>query len=415
MLSGRFVENRGLGLFNLNRSATVVAVGRDGVYTTGGYYLDIVAVYAHLDEFGGNGFGASLAEALVDGSRTRLAVGITRYDNLAAGGLGCFGYFLDVYEILAAGNLRAVEVEEYAGRSADGVGNGLRFNNLLGLLVGEHVAETSILVLSILQRSVQRVELFLIHGDESIYVGSLFPRALAEVEGQAEVGTYQLVPMAERAFLVVAIVVVGTAVVTAFECCGKDVEEDADVLRHAEVVEKTEVVAEVVGFVVQVVEESETYVGNEVPYALLVVAAEDIGEVEQHVFVDVEVLERVVVGRSVDLTHPMSLILRAKTEAGAEPLTDGGSIAERAALRRERSGAYRLFLRRVGGMVLAADANEPIGPEAVGGNAVLFAGDYRLLSKCRRREDYEGESNYELFHKNLLGMICVMFEICVQK
>lgn len=375
-------------LLDLNRGTTVVRERRDGVYTTLSLGDDVVAVNAHLNEFVGYSLSTLFRELLVELGATGLAVGVAGHENLAAVSLGIFSYFLHVNEVFAAGNLRRTDVEEYRLSGGDNLSLGLNCGD--GLLVGEHIAETGVLVLLLFERSVESVELLLVHGHESVYVRSLLPSVLAEVVGHTYREANEFVVTTGGKYALGGITEV-SAIDEAFTGGAAEVSEDLNAAAHAEVVEQTEVVGQSIFVGAHVAHHTHTNVRNEVPHALLVVTEEEVREVEGHVFVDVPVVVRVVVVAGVNLLGPDAVELGAETNAGSEPLTYGNVEAEGSAVYAERVLVAAVFLRSVGCGEVSTGRYVPVCPERVGGYAVLVGRDLSLLSHGGGRETYYGK------------------------
>ena len=166
-------------------------------------------------------------------------------------------------------------------------------------------------------------------------------------------------------------------------------------LAYAEVVEQTNVVREVAVADGEVVDVTKTYVRNEVPDTLFVVATEHVREVEHNVLVDVVELVGGVYIACVHLLEPETVELGAETDAGGEPLTNGHVETEGSAVYAEGVLVAAILLGGVRTVGCEASAHVPVSPERVGGNTVLFGRDFNVLSKGRcGRETHKGKCNH---------------------
>lgn len=279
---------------------------------------------------------------------TGLAVGIACNNNLGVVCLSIFNNFFYVDKVLAACDACGIDVEEH-GRSGVHIrGSRLLYNGLF-LVVGNDVAEAGVFILLLFEALVERVHLFLVHGHKGFYVGHLFPSVgLGDVVGDTGRYTDELVPMADIELSVVGPRVAFHDVRIAFpEACvyfSKDTESVVD----AEIVDKAEVVGDVVSFAIPVTYPSQAEVWNGVVEAILVVTAEHIGEVEHHVLVKVGEAECVVVGACVDRFNPTAVNLCAEADTGCEPFADGYVEADGGAVYAEGVHIAAILLGCVG-------------------------------------------------------------------
>ena len=160
-----------------------------------------------------------------------------------------------------------------------------------------------------------------------------------------------------------------------FEPVRIEFEENLEVLRNAEVVEQAHIISKVVVLTTfrHIADYAETNIRNAVPNALFIVAAENVGEVEQHVLVNIPIFIRVVVIAGINLLCPSTLELRTKTNTRRKPFTNGNIETERGAVNAERVLVAALFLRGVSGIGFNTCTYEPVCPERVGCDTILLS------------------------------------------
>ena len=138
--------------------------------------------------------------------------------------------------------------------------------------------------------------------------------------------------MVELSLSVRSPAVVSSAVEVAIGTHHFEVGEELPAIVDAEVVEQTSLEREVVVTVVKVVDFTDTYVRNEVPNAVFVVAEEEVRSVDQYVNVAVErVVERVALF-GVGLTAPCAFKFNTETYIGGSPFTNESVQADSTAL-----------------------------------------------------------------------------------
>ena len=162
-----------------------------------------------------------------------------------------------------------------------------------------------------------------------------------------------------------------------------EVEVEGQALGELEGVQQTEAVA--VGNLVggHVTADTEAEIGDGVPQTVLLIAEEEVVEVEEHLLLQIPVLVAVVVGVlqaaegvGLDLTAPEAAQAGTETDARSEPLTDGHGQADGGTGAVEEAGLVVKALLLVGVEHVIADigGHEPVAPERVGQDAVLVAG-----------------------------------------
>ena len=102
-----------------------------------------------------------------------------------------------------------------------------------------------------------------------------------------------------------------------------------------------------------------TFAFIEVPNALLIIAKEDIGEVEHYVLVQIPIFIRLVAAVGNNTLAPKTLELRTKTDARSKPLTYSYVETESSALLAERRLVHIYFLGSISSIVVST--NRQIG------------------------------------------------------
>src|SRR3712207_1345640 len=143
-------------LCDFNSSATVERYRRNLLYATVSLCLNLITVYTHVNEVISNTVCTTLRKSLVEFCRTGSAIAVTCYENIAVVLLSILSNSLYVYEISLRSNLILTDIEEYRYRSCNEFLNSLCF---CWPLVSEHILKTIVLCVSVVELSVQSVNL----------------------------------------------------------------------------------------------------------------------------------------------------------------------------------------------------------------------------------------------------------------
>ena len=169
--------------------------------------------------------------------------------------------------------------------------------------------------------------------------------------------------------IVLALILVAVeSIERAFHCHAPYIEVSSQTAVDAEGVVDTNIVSRLTILRVAVssigslhtVDVTDTYVGSDVPEALLVVAAECVGEVEHHILVDSPVLVAVVVITIVYSLSPDALELGTQTDNRREPLSNSSLEAECATIYAEGILVTELLLVGVSGVEFTTDLDVPV-------------------------------------------------------
>ena len=191
-------------------------------------------------------------------------------------------------------------------------------------LFSQELLQASVLSVSVVELCVESVNLRLRKSLDSVYIRSLVPRSLAQVEGKTnftiEVVVVRIPTTASTCHSSIAILVVLADNPAKFNI-------DSDLLAYIELVEKTSAETESIRVVAHRTAEATTKERNEVPNALRVVAIDKVAEVEQNLLLSYPILVTYVLtcGSVVNLLAPDTLYLSTETDAGSEPLTYSNS------------------------------------------------------------------------------------------
>ena len=303
-------------LSNSYGSTTVERDRRQFVYTAITLSSNVVAAYTHLNELVGNSSGTLLRQPLVVGRLTGCAVGITVDHQLRVVLLSILCDSLYIYEILLGSDVCLVEVEEYRYWSCNEFLHGLSW-----LLVCKHLLQACVLRVSIVELSVESVDLRLRKSLDSVYIRSLVPSSLAKVEGQTKFCIEVVVvrnPSTVASKLIVAVNIALGANPT-------QLEMEAYMLAEAECVQDT--CREIHAVIVSSHGTANATTGewNEIPNTIWVVATKHIAQIEQDVLIQEPITIACVFWALTIVPYtltPDTLELRAKSKTRSEPLTN---------------------------------------------------------------------------------------------
>ena len=234
--------------------------------------------------------------------------------------LGNIGQFLHIFQILTRDDLPAVQIEEHRS----GSGNDLLDRNGLGLgrtvvSLGQQVLQACILSLLISELGIDSVNLTLRQSLEGVDIGSLVPCALTQVVGYTNLKIEVTVGRTNRGAIDIMICCSGCSDIVI-----RDVHAEFNIKQQLvgelQGVEQTDAVD--MGIIVgrAVTHDTSSKIGNQVVATILIIATEQIGQVEEHLLLGIPILERV--GLSIlrdDVTSPDAIDLRAESNTRCEP------------------------------------------------------------------------------------------------
>lgn len=252
---------------------------------------------------------------LVVSRLTGSAISVTANQQFRVVVLSILGNSLYVYEILLRGDVGPVDVEEYRYRSC---------NKLLScgsLLLSKQFLQTGILGISIVELSVEGVNLRLRESLDSVNIGSLVPRSLTKVEGQTYLSVEVVVvriPATVASCVIEAINIVLQTVPTKFEV-------DSHFTAYIELVQDTSAKTHAVSVVAHRARNTGTEEWNKVPNTIRIVTIKHVAQVEQNLLVKSPVLVAYISaqGAWINLLAPDALKFGTETESRSEPLTNG--------------------------------------------------------------------------------------------
>ena len=201
----------------------------------------------------------------------------------------------------------------------------------MSVLLAEELLQTCVLCVSIVELTLESVELILIHSLQSVYVRNLVPCALAQVEGQTHLSIEVIVlvfPSAQSVRVSVEVAACAVAIEVFLQTVPATFNVYAHIVAQAPRRLQTDAQLHSVEVGLAVAGETTTGERNHVPHTVGVVAEEQVAHVEHHVLVQCPVLHAVasvvVVG---DSLAPDTLQLGAESDARCEPLTDSDRSA----------------------------------------------------------------------------------------
>ena len=174
-------------------------------------------------------------------------------------------------------------------------------------------------VAELIDLSVESVDLSLVLCVDGVHIRGAAPSSLAEVVGQADLSIETVVVAVPSALAIALVDTVGIALKT----IPTQLEVDSQLRRNTEGVEDTNAQLHSIGVVAHVAGDTTASEGNEVPDTLLVVAADQVAEVEEHLLVRRPVLVALAGLVVQNRLAPDTIDLGTETDARREPLTHG--------------------------------------------------------------------------------------------
>ena len=293
---------------------------------------DLAFSNTHINELALNGLSTLFREPLVVIRSTCCAVSITVNLNVRVVVDSILSKSANIYEVILRSDVGLVDVEEYRYRSGDEFLNSLARTSGTGFrLVLEQVLQTSILSVSLVQASVEGIDLSLRESLDSVNIGNAIPSRLAKVQSQTNFTIYILVVTTPDTgtTTVNTVDVALVAVPTSFNIEGEAV-------RQTELVQDTEAETHSIAILAHVTTYTTTSERNETPETIGVVATNHVAKVEENVLIGNPIFRSVretMIGIAISCyvvttstengTAPDTLYLCTETDSRCKPLTDG--------------------------------------------------------------------------------------------
>ena len=296
---------------------------------------DLTFGNTHLNEFALNSLSTLFREPLVVVGSTCCTVSITVNLNVRVVVNSILSNSAYIYEVVLRSNVGLVDVEEYRYRSGDEFLNRLaRSSRTWFRLVLQQVLEAGILGISLVQTSVERVDLSLRESLDSVNIGNAIPSGLAKVQGQTNftidilvVATPDTAAITSDTITIETVDIILVTVPTGFNVEGEAV-------RQTELVQQTEAETHSIAVGVHVAANTTTSERDDAPETVGVVTTNHVAQIEEHVLIgnpilcSVRILDAVIsYTMSQNSTSPDTLYLCTETDSRSKPLTDGNRYA----------------------------------------------------------------------------------------